>query len=254
MKVPIETNDVDERHEDATDVEQKQAEATEEKAAMTPEEEEQARIEEAIRRGEEAAEREIAEDAERLRKERDDLQKQITDAADEAEAAKRTAADATNRLKGLQRDWDNYRKRTEQERKAERERAAEKLVVSLLPVLDDMERAIDHAESQEGAGEQLEQFVGGVKAVHDKMVDILASQGVEVIDPAGSAFDPLVHQAVGRVEDADAFDETVAQVYQKGYRMGGKVIRSAMVTVTFGGPKRPEEPAAEGADASVAND
>ena len=48
-------------------------------------------------------------------------------------------------------------------------------------------------------------------------------------------------QAVGRVEDKDAFDETVAQVYQKGYKMGDKVIRTAMVTVTYGGPKRPAE-------------
>ena len=67
---------------------------------------------------------------------------------------------------------------------------------------------------------------------------------------------PLSHQAVGRVEDKDAYDETVAQVYQKGYKMGEKVIRTAMVTVTFGGPKRPaEEPATEGdaADADASN-
>ena len=73
------------------------------------------------------------------------------------------------------------------------------------------------------------------------MLDILGKEGVEVIDPVGEPFDPLVHQAVGRVEDTNAYDETVAQVYQKGYRMGGKVIRSAMVTVTYGGPKRPAE-------------
>ena len=96
----------------------------------------------------------------------------------------------------------------------------------------------------------------GVSAVHDKMLDILAKEGVEPIDPAGQAFEPLSHQAVGRVEDKDAYDETVAQVYQKGYKMGEKVIRTAMVTVTFGGPKRPaEEPAAEGdaADADASN-
>ena len=54
-----------------------------------------------------------------------------------------------------------------------------------------------------------------------------------------------MHQAVGREENTEAFDETVAQVYQKGYRMGGKVIRSAMVTVTYGGPKRPAEESEE---------
>jgi hypothetical protein len=70
---------------------------------------------------------------------------------------------------------------------------------------------------------------------------VTIQEGVETIDPVGEPFDPLVHQAVGRVEDKDAFDETVAQVYLKGYRMGGKVIRAAMVTVTYGGPKRPVE-------------
>ena len=75
------------------------------------------------------------------------------------------------------------------------------------------------------------------------MLGVLAKEGVEPIDPAGEPFDPLAHQAVGRVEDAEAFDETVAQVYQKGYKMGDKVIRTAMVTVTYGGPKRPVEQA-----------
>ena len=127
------------------------------------------------------------------------------------------------------------------ERLAERDRAAEKLVTNLLPVLDDMERAIDHAAgaaSADGEDNEFDQFVAGVQAVHDKMLSILAKEGVEVIDPVGEAFDPMEHQAVGRVEDPDQPDETVAAVYQRGYRMGGRVIREAMVQVTFGGPKR----------------
>ena len=59
------------------------------------------------------------------------------------------------------------------------------------------------------------------------------------IDPKGEAFDPLEHQAVGRVEDASQYDETVNDVYQKGYRMADRILRSAMVTVTYGGEKRP---------------
>ena len=88
-------------------------------------------------------------------------------------------------------------------------------------------------------------------AVRAKMLDILGHENVEMIDPAGEPFDPLAHQAVGRVENADAYEDTVADVYQKGYRMGGKVIRPAMVTVTFGGGKRPApepEPEAEAAE------
>ena len=141
----------------------------------------------------------------------------------------------------LQADWDNYRRRTAAERIAERERAAEKLVTNLLPILDDLERASEHATQNADGDEKLIQFVDGVMAVHNKMLDILSKEGVEMIDPAGEPFDPLMHQAVGREENPDVYDETVAQVYQKGYRMGGKVIRSAMVTVTYGGPKRPAE-------------
>ena len=70
---------------------------------------------------------------------------------------------------------------------------------------------------------------------------MLAKEGVEVINPKGEAFDALEAQAVAMVDDPSVPDETVAEVYQKGYRMGNKVIRSAMVTVTQGGPKRQED-------------
>ena len=103
-------------------------------------------------------------------------------------------------------------------------------------------------EKAAAAGKTPKQFVDGVSAVHAKMLGVLSKEGVEPIDPAGEPFDPLAHQAVGRVEDAEAFDETVAQVYQKGYKMGEKVIRTAMVTVTYGGPKRPVEQPEESGD------
>lgn len=198
-------------------------------------------VEAAKRAGEAAAESDFKSDAEALRKERDELQSRLDEVANEIEAAKTEAATATDRLARLQADWDNYRKRTAQERLAERERAAEKLVVDLLPVLDDMERALDHARSQSEGNEQLSQFIEGIVAIHDKMFSTLEKEGVEVIDPKGEAFNPEEHQAVGRVEDADAYDESVCDVWQKGYRMGGKLIRNAMVTVSFGGPKRPVE-------------
>lgn len=210
---------------------------------------EQARVEAAIRAGEEAAEREIAEEASRARQERDELQQSLDDMEGEVEAAKAEAAESANRLARLQADWDNYRKRIATERLAERERASERLVSNLLPVVDDIERAIDHAGAVEGGDTQMQQFVDGVSAVRTKMLGVLQKEGVEVIDPVGDAFDPLEHQAVGRVDDESQYDETVAQVYQKGYRMGGKVIRTAMVTVTFGGEKRPAPEDVSGADA-----
>lgn len=133
----------------------------------------------------------------------------------------------------LHAEWDTYRRRTNEQREAEKVRATEKLVTSLLPVLDDFERTIDYATNNGEAG-----LLGGVQAVHTKLVDTLVKGGVEVIDPAGEAFDALEAQAVATVPDETQPDETVAQVYQKGYRMGTKVLRPAMVTVTTGGPKR----------------
>ena len=206
-------------------------------------------IAEAIRRGEETAEAEIAADAQRAAQERDRLQNELDSVSDQIEAAKQQAAEANDRFLRLQADWDNYRRRTAQERLDERQRATEKLVVDLLPVIDDLERAIEHADNLTDPAAK--QFVEGVSAVCNKLVGVLNKEGVEVVNPVGEAFDPLSHQAVSQIEDTQAYDETVAQVYQKGYRMGGKDIRTAMVVVTHGGPKRPAEPeATDGAEAA----
>lgn len=208
-------------------------------------------VAEAIRRGEETAEAEIAADAQRAAQERDRLQNELDSVSDQIEAAKQQAAEANDRFLRLQADWDNYRRRTAQERLDERQRATEKLVVDLLPVIDDLERAIEHADNLTDPAAR--QFVEGVSAVCNKLVGVLNKEGVEVVNPVGEAFDPLSHQAVSQIEDTEAYDETVSQVYQKGYRMGGKDIRTAMVVVTHGGPKRPvEQEATDGADSAEA--
>ena len=136
----------------------------------------------------------------------------------------------------LHAEWDTYRRRTSEQREEEKARATEKLVENIIPVLDDFERSIDYADKNGEAG-----LLEGVRAVYTKLVDVLTKGGVAVIDPAGEPFDALQAQAVGTVPDEEAYDETVRDVYQKGYRMGKKVIRPAMVTVTTGGPARPKE-------------
>lgn len=140
----------------------------------------------------------------------------------------------------LHAEWDTYRRRTTEQREAEKVRATEKLVSGLIPVIDDFERTIDYATKNGETG-----LFDGVKAVHAKFVGVLTKDGVQVIDPAGEAFDALEAQAVATVDDASVPDETVSEVYQKGYKMGSKVLRPAMVTVTTGGPKRekPQEDA-----------
>ena len=140
----------------------------------------------------------------------------------------------------LHAEWDTYRRRTTEQREAEKARATEKLVSGLLPVIDDFERTIDYATKNGEGG-----LFDGVKAVHAKFIDVLTKDGVQVIDPAGEAFDALEAQAVATVSDDSVPDETVNEVYQQGYKMGSKVLRPAMVTVTTGGPKRekPQEDA-----------
>ena len=151
------------------------------------------------------------------------------------EKAQAEAKDWQDKYLRLHAEWDMYRRRTAEQREQERLRAGEKLVEKLLPVIDDFERTIDYAEKNGEAG-----LIDGVKAVHSKFVNVLETGGVQVINPAGQAFDALECQAVATVDDASVPDETVHEVYQKGYKMGTKVLRSAMVTVTTGGPKRPK--------------
>lgn len=151
------------------------------------------------------------------------------------EKAQAEAKDWQDKYLRLHAEWDTYRRRTAEQREQERLRAGEKLVEKLLPVIDDFERTIDYAEKNGEAG-----LIDGVKAVHSKFVNVLETGGVQVINPAGQAFDALECQAVATVDDASVPDETVHEVYQKGYKMGAKVLRAAMVTVTTGGPKRPK--------------
>ena len=165
----------------------------------------------------------------------------VDEAMDEVQAEAAAAAEVAewkDKYMRLHAEWDTYRRRMAEQREAEKARATEKLMESLLPVLDDFVRTVDYAETNGEAG-----LLGGVKAVQAKLTDTLAKGGLEVINPEGEAFDALACQAVGTVDDPSVPDETVAQVYQLGYRMGDKVLRPAMVTITTGGPKRekPEE-------------
>ncbi len=155
---------------------------------------------------------------------------------DEIAIAKAEAAAMRDKYLRLQAEWDNFRKRTAEQAADNRLRATEKLMGDVLPVLDDFERAIAHAEAN---GEQ--GLLDGVKAISSKLSDVLSKHGLVTIDPQGKPFDALQHQAVAAVEDVTVFDETVSQVYQKGYSLGVKVIRPAMVVIANGGPKR-EEP------------
>lgn len=163
-------------------------------------------------------------------------EQEATEAVDELAKAQEEAGAWKDKYYRLHAEWDTYRRRMNEQRAEEKLRATEKLIEELVPVLDDFERTIDYAEKNGEEG-----LLGGVSAVHAKLKAVFEKEGVEVIDPKGEAFNALEAQAVATVDDPTVPDETVAEVYQKGYRMGSKVIRNAMVTVTVGGPKREAE-------------
>ncbi len=128
-------------------------------------------------------------------------------------------------LQRLKAEFDNYRKRAAREQLEFASRAAERLVKELLPVLDDLERALDAAEEHEEA--ELEE---GVRLVHRALADALKKEGVVEIATDGK-FDPHVHEALLTQPDDDVESGAILDVLQKGYRLGDKVLRPARVIV-----------------------
>ena len=125
----------------------------------------------------------------------------------------------------LAADFDNYRKRVAREHVELTARANERLVNELLPVLDDLERALEAAAEHEEA--KLEE---GVQLVHRSLASLLERHGLREIETEG-AFDPHVHEALLSQPAEGADEGSVLQVLQKGYRLGDKVLRPARVIV-----------------------
>jgi len=148
------------------------------------------------------------------------------------EEARAEAAGWRDKAARAQADFENTRKRLEARHADALLRAGERIVEALLPVLDDLDRAIDHAVG--GDPEVAE----GLDAVRRKLLAVLAREGCSAVDPLGAEFDPLQHSAVSMREDLEVADHTVVDVFQKGYEMHGRVLRPAMVVVSTGGPAR----------------
>jgi molecular chaperone GrpE len=125
-------------------------------------------------------------------------------------------------------EFDNFRKRVEREREEIRQLAVEDFIRELLPVLDNFERALQHATNGGDA------FHQGVEMIAKQFWDTLVRRGVSEINPLGQPFNPELHEAVQRVENGDYPPGTVALVMLKGYCAGDRVIRPAMVGVAVG--------------------
>jgi molecular chaperone GrpE len=161
----------------------------------------------------------------------DPAKEQLDEAAEEERvqedplaAAEAKAQQHLDDLKRLAADFDNYRKRVARDQAALSARAAERLVKELLPIVDDLERALEAAEEHEEA--KLEE---GVRLVHRQLASVLEREGLAEIETDGK-FDPHVHEAL-LSQPSEADEGSVIEVMQKGYRLGDRVLRPARVIV-----------------------
>jgi molecular chaperone GrpE len=140
------------------------------------------------------------------------------------EAAQKELAEYKDKYLRLMAEYDNFRKRSVKEKADIYPEATAKAVEAFLPMADNFERALNTETTDE-------KYKSGVKMIYSQLGEAFKSLGVEVIDRVGETFDPNLENAVSRIEDENLGENVVAQVFQKGYKRGDKVIRHAMVIV-----------------------
>ena len=143
-----------------------------------------------------------------------------------ADALQQERDELFDRLLRATAEFDNYRKRTERERREHAEWASADLIGDVLAVLDDFERALAVPSPPEAHA-----YRGGVELIHRQLLDLLKKRGVSAIETAGHAFDPAVHQAVAYDEAPGAHDGEILDELRRGYRLGERLLRPAMVRV-----------------------
>ena len=175
------------------------------------------------------------------------VKEDVVNTADEATAAETEVAEAEaeqgrddsalqeaqDRYLRLQADFANFKKRSANERLQLTELVKSEVLLSILPVLDNFERALQ--TPQDELTEEMKSFVAGYDMIYKQLVEVLAKEGVTKMEALGKPFDPLYHQAVMRIAHEEYADDTVAEVLQNGYLIGEKTLRPAMVKVVFNG-------------------
>lgn len=129
-----------------------------------------------------------------------------------------------DRYKRLMAEFDNYKKRSLKERDGLYNSLVSDIVTSFLPILDNLEKAVNTKTEDEG-------YKQGVEMVLKQFMDTLANLGVEAIETVGQTFNPEFHEAVSSVEDDELESGTIKEEFRKGYKIGEKVIRHSMVVV-----------------------
>jgi len=134
-----------------------------------------------------------------------------------------------DRLLRLQADFDNFRRRTRQEKEEMSTFVTQRVIERFLPVIDNFERALASKPSEDASG-----FSSGVDMIFRQFGQVLEQSGVTAIEVSGKMFDPAQHEAVATVADTDQPEGMIVEEMRKGYLVGGKVLRPAMVKVSGG--------------------
>jgi molecular chaperone GrpE len=141
-------------------------------------------------------------------------------------------ADLKDRLARRQADFENYRKRIERERSETYERVVAEIAAKLLPVLDNLKRALDTEASMEaGESDEFRHFLSGVDLIFKQLSGVIEALGVKPVLSVGERFDPHIHEAVVSEASDEHEPDTVMEEIIRGYRMGDKLIRPALVKV-----------------------
>jgi molecular chaperone GrpE len=151
---------------------------------------------------------------------------QAPPAADPIEALQQEKQALQDRLLRTAAEFDNYRKRIDRERREQADAAAADILTDLLPIVDDLERAL-----QSPSGGDADAYRKGVELIHKRMMDLLRKRGVKPIEAVGADFDPNYHQAVIQEVSPDYREGEVMEVLRSGYMLGDRLLRPAMVKV-----------------------
>lgn len=153
----------------------------------------------------------------------------IEDGAKELDGLKNELEEYKSRFMRLSADFQNYKKRMEKERSDLYKFGSEKIVVDILPIIDNFERAIQASENK---GEESASFLDGVEMIFKQFIEMLNKHGVQEIESIEKEFDPNLHHAVMQEECEESESNMVTEVFQKGYTLNDKVIRPSMVKVS----------------------
>lgn len=148
------------------------------------------------------------------------------------EALQQENQDLRNRYLRTLADFDNLRKRTEREKADFFRYATAAVLKDLLPALDNFDRGLEHSDADD-------EFHKGVELIYKQLYDVLYKHGLRPIDEVGVHFDPNIHEAVVREEDASVPSHSVTAILQKGYFLHDRLLRPALVKVAVGGPDQP---------------